>query len=387
MVSEENNLQSVRQSLPQYVDGTQHTVFQILALYQFKHDSPSLPLTQKGLLPYGSTIPGPRRLLKIGPIRDGRFDRLVPLRRCPMSQAPALAAATLMLLLPGCALFQLRGEASKSDSSPREWFGNKAKVDVGPTLNTARLEASIVTKPANDERIRQHVWLELDESGLMAPERRQRLNQSGFRVAVASGTAPWALQSLAREALAALRSTEGQASPDLQMNDQFSAMGPTFSVMQNSRSLIEVQSQLDSSLLPLKELPELAILRDQSGLRCVMEVSVTELTEDMVELNVLPQIHIGANTTRLSVSGSTEQLPVRQNIVPLYYQQFTVRLHTGDIVVIGQQRSEAWNSGRLFFEPLSGSVATERLLMIRLVGVDQMKGQSDSSFRLGAYDK
>ena len=304
-----------------------------------------------------------------------------------MSQAPALAAATFILLLPGCALFQLPGEASKSDSSPREWFGNKAKVDVGPTLNTARLEASIVTKPANDERIRQHVWLELDESGLMAPERRQRLNQSGFRVAVASGTAPWALQSLARESLAALRSTEGQASPDLQMNDQFSAMGPTFSVMQNSRSLIEVQSQLDSSLLPLKELPELAILRDQSGLRCVMEVSVTELTEDMVELNVLPQIHIGANTTRLSVSGSTEQLPVRQNIVPLYDQQFTVRLHTGDIVVIGQQRSEAWNSGRLFFEPLSGSVATERLLMIRLVGVDQMKGQNDSSFRLGAYDK
>ena len=292
-----------------------------------------------------------------------------------------------MLLLPGCALFQLSGDAAQSMSSPREWFGNKAKVDDGPTLNTARLEASIVTRPANDERIRQHVWLELDESGLMAPDRRQRLNQSGFRVAVASGTAPWALQSLAREALAALRSTEGQASPDLQMNDQFSAMGPTFNVMQNSKSLIEVQSQLDSSILPLNELPALAVLRDQSGLRCVMEVSVKELTNDMVLLSVLPQIHIGANTTRFSISGSTEQLPVRQNIVPLYDQQFTVRLHTGDTVVIGQQRSETWNSGRLFFEPLSGSAATERLLMIRLTGVDQMKGQSDSSFRLDAYDK
>ena len=292
-----------------------------------------------------------------------------------------------MLLLPGCALFQLPGAASKSISSPREWFGSKAKVEDGPILNTARLEASIVTRPANDERIRKHVWLELDESGLMAPDRRQRLNQSGFRVAVASGTTPWALQSLAREALTALRSTEGQASPNLQMNDQLGAMGPTFNVMQNSKSLIEVQSQLDSSTLPLKELPELAVLRDQSGLRCVMEVSVKELTDDMVLLSVLPQIHIGANTARLSISGSMEQLPVRQNIVPLYDQQFTVRLHTGDIVVIGQQRSETWNSGRLFFEPLSGSAATERLLMIRLAGVDQMKGQSDSSFRLGAYDK
>jgi len=304
-----------------------------------------------------------------------------------MQQATALAAATLILLLPGCALFQLPGVASKNVDSPREWFGNKAKVDNGPTLNTARLEASIVTRPANDELIRRDVWLELDESGLMPPDRRQRLNRSGFRVAVAGGTAPWPLQSLAREALAALRSTEGQASPDSHMNDQFSAMGPAFSVMQNSRSLIEVQSQLDSSLLPLKELPELAILRDQSGLRCVMEVSVKELTNEMVLLSVLPQIHIGANTTRLSISGSMEQLPVRQNIVPLYDQQFTVRLHTGDIVVIGQQRSETWNSGRLFFEPLSGSAATERLLMIRLAGVDQMKGQSDSSFRLGAYDK
>ena len=78
--------------------------------------------------------------------------------------------------------------------------------------------------------------------------------------------------------------------------------------MQNSKSLIEVQSQLDSSMLPLNELPELAALRDQSGLRCVMEVSVKELTDDMVLLSVLPQIHVGANTTRFSISGSMEQL-------------------------------------------------------------------------------
>lgn len=304
-----------------------------------------------------------------------------------MSHAPALAAATLMLLLPGCALFPANGEVSKSVAATQDWLGTTAEADDGPTLKSARLEASIVTRPAHDERIRQHVWLELDESGLMAPDRRQRLNRSGFRVAVASGTTPWALQSLAREALAALRSTEGQASSNSPVNDRFAAMGPTFSVLENSKSLIEVQSQLDSAMLPLKELPELTVLRDQSGLRCVMEVSVKELTEDTVLLSVLPQIHIGANTTRFSISGAMEQLPVRQNIVPLYDQQFTVRLHTGDIVVIGQQRSETWNSGRLFFEPLTGSAATERLMMIRLAGIDQLKGKSDPSFRLGAYDK
>ncbi len=292
-----------------------------------------------------------------------------------------------MLLLPGCALFHSKGDAPDNCGTARELFSRSDEKHEGPVLNTARLEASIVVRPANDAGIRKDVWTELDESGLMAPDRRQRLNQHGFRVAVSSGNAPWDLQVLAREAYAATQSTEGQASLSTNLSDQLGPMGPSFSVMQNGKSLIEVQSQLDTSMLPVKELPELAAVRDQCDLRCVFEVSVKELSDDIVLLSVLPQIHHGANTTRFSVSGSIEQLPVRQNIVPLYDQQFTVRLHTGDIVVIGQQRSDAWNSGRLFFEPVTGSAATERLLMIRLAGIDQMKGQSDASFRLGAYDK
>jgi hypothetical protein len=271
-----------------------------------------------------------------------------------MSHAQAFAATTFMLLLSGCALFHAEGQSEKDIISPRVPFGKSSESHDGPTLNAARLEASIVVRPAADESIRTHVWMQLDESGLMAPDRRQRLNQHGFRVAVSSGAAPWELQSLAREAQSATQSTDGPVPLNMKMSDQIGAMGPTFCVMQNCKSLIEVQSQLDASILPLKELPELAAVRDQTGLRCVLEVSVKELTDDMVLLSVLPQIHHGAMTTRFSVSGASEQLPVRQNIVPLYDQQFTVRLHTGDIVVIGQQRSDSWNSGRLFFEPVSG---------------------------------
>ena len=320
-------------------------------------------------------------------IRDSNLTTLSPCEDVPMSHAPAFAAATLMLLLSGCALFHTKGERSDTRTTARELFARSEEKHDGPVLNTARLEASIVVRPSNDECVRKRVWTELDESGLMAPDRRQRLNQHGFRVAVSSGNAPWDLQVLAREAYAATQSTEGQSPLSTSLSDQLGPMGPSFNVMQNGKSLIEVQSQLDTSLLPIKELPELAAVRDQSDLRCVFEVSVKEISEDIVLLSILPQIHHGARTTRFSVSGATEQLPVRQNIVPLYDQQFTVRMHTGDIVVIGQQRSDTWNSGRLFFEPLSGSAATERLLMIRLAGIDQMKGQSDLSFRLGAYDK
>ncbi len=332
-------------------------------------------------------IPDARRLLNSVHIHDSNLTTLSLCKDVPMSHAPAFAAATLMLLLQGCALFHAKGDSTDNRGIARELFAKSDEKHDGPVLNTARLEASIVVRPANDERVRKEVWMDLDECGLMAPDRRQSLNQHGFRVAVSGGTASWSLQSLAREAYAATQSTEGQASLSTNLSEQVGPMGPSFSVMQNGKSLIEVQSQLDASLLPLKQLPELAAVGDQSGLRCVMEVSVKELSDDMVLLSVLPQIHHGANTTRFSVSGATEQLPVRQNIVPLYDQQFTVRLHTGDIVVIGQHRSDEWNSGRLFFEPLTGSAATERLLMIRLAGIDQMKGQSDSSFRLNAYDK
>ena len=366
-----------RQFLPKRENRTWRTVSQTSQDYQFIQISTCPQLTKTVRLLYGSRA-------FCSWTANGLI--LHEHENVEMSHAPVLAAAALMLLLSGCALFEANKDASSKGVEKQEWFGKNKETDTGLTLNTARLEATIVTRPANDERIRKHAWMELDECGLMRHDQRQHLNQTGFRVAVASGTAPWALESLAREAITATRSTDGQAMQQ-SSNDKFSGLGPAFNVMLNSKSVIEVQSQLDASLLQLNEIPELASLRDQSGLRCIMEVSVKELTNDMALLSVLPQIHSGTRTSRLSVSGSTEQLPVRQNILPLYDQQFTVRLHSGDMVVIGQQRSESWNSGRLFFEPYSGSMATERLLLIRLAGVDQMKGQSDSTFRLGAYDK
>lgn len=150
---------------------------------------------------------------------------------------------------------------------------------------------------------------------------------------------------------------------------------------------ISEQSQLDGRTLPLKQLPELATTRDHTGLRCVVELSVKELNDDWVLLNVLPQIHTGAATTRLSITGASEQLPVRQNVISLYEHQFTVKLLAGEIAVIGRNESSEWNLGRLFFQPEAGSSGSEKLLMIRMVGVDRLKGKSDPSFRLDAYEQ
>ncbi len=303
-----------------------------------------------------------------------------------MSVHRAWFVATILSLLPGCALFVADGKTTRSPAPLFPWFKGKdvAETDNALVLKMARLEASIISRPVNDAKIRRYVWEELDESGPMAPDVRQKLNDCGFRIGVAGSTTPWALQSLAREAVLARRSDNEQNLMDSGMQ---TSVGPSFSLMVNGRSLLEVQSQLDGSMLPLNQIPELTAVRDRTGLRCVMEVSVRELTEDWVLLNVIPQIHTGSATTRLSVSGTSEQLPVRQNIIPFYDQQFTVKLLAGEIAVIGRQESAQYNLGKLFFQPDSGSSGSEKLLIIRMAGIDRLKGKSDTSFRLDTYDK
>ena len=122
-------------------------------------------------------------------------------------------------------------------------------------------------------------------------------------------------------------------------------------------------------------------------MKCVFEVSVKELNEDWVLLNVLPQIHAGTETARLSIQGANDQLPVRQNVMPIYDQQFSVKLLTGEVAVIGYQESTDWNLGRLFFLPDTSSAGSENLLMIRMAGIEELKGQSDPSFRLNSFGR
>lgn len=292
----------------------------------------------------------------------------------------------MLLLLPGCALFTAENSAQSGLSSGLPWSKRKSasEAEDGPTLSMVRLEASIVRRPVNDARVRRHVWEELDESGLMSPDVRQRLNENGFRVGVAGSTAPWALQSLAQEAVAANRPSDLR---QIAGTENQVSVGPAFSLMLEGKSLLEVQGPLDSSKLPLSQIPQLSALRDRSNMKCVFEVTVKELNEDWVLLNVLPQIHAGTETARLSVQGANDQLPVRQNVMPIYDHQFTVKLLTGEVAVIGYHESSEWNLGRLFFLPDTSSASSENLLMIRMAGIEELKGQSDPSFRLNSFGR
>lgn len=272
---------------------------------------------------------------------------------------------------------------AKSDASNQS---SSTASGVSITLKMARLEASIATRPANDVLQRRLVWEELDESGLMAPTARQRLNSDGFRLGVAGSTTPWAVQSLARDAMTVSRSDGEAGVPSQQLHFSGNTpLGPSFTLMPNGKSFLELQSDLDEARLPLDRIPQLAALRDRESLKCVFEVSVKELSDDWVILNVLPMIYTGSTTQRFTVQKGAESLPVRQNVVRLFDQQFTVKMLSGEVAVIGRYEASedgAWTLGDLFFHPDGSTGGPERLLMIRMAGVEHVKGQSDPGFRL-----
>ncbi|MCA9063780.1 MAG: hypothetical protein KDA96_11995 [Planctomycetaceae bacterium] len=295
----------------------------------------------------------------------------------------ACISATAMLTVCGCALFE-----TPTDGRFRlPWASEEAVDPTVAVLPMARLETLLVARPTQDIRIRKLAWQELDESGVMAPERRRRLNDAGLRVGVAGGTVPWALQSLVRDEQEN-HSTTGPLSSrrDLSASPQ-AFMGPEFSILEGGRTIIDLQSGIDARHLPIDQIPELEGLRSRENLRCVFEVTAKELNDGWVLLSFLPQIHFGQAGIRFSVQGSMDQLPVRQDVMPLYDLQFSIKLHRGDTAVIGRMESPDWNLARLYFQPgQEDRTSQEKLLMVRLVEIDEVRGQRQTNVLMDFRD-
>jgi len=294
----------------------------------------------------------------------------MPYLAMPNHHSRLIFAAAATLVMCGCAIF-----APDSEKTERQfpWSRSEEADDHTVYRMAAGIEAGIIRRPRNDVRIRKLVWDHLDESGLMAPEARQLLNKNGFRVGVAGSSSPWALQSLVREAT---QSARGESATESAGTESSPSVGPRFTVMQGGTSRLELQPFVNVSAVPVDQIPELASIRDLSNLRCVIELTVEEVDSEWVMLKLLPQLHVGARTARLSVGVSGEQLPVRQRVVPLYEQQCQIRLHQGEVAVIGLQSPDEWTSGRLFFAPDDSAGGHESLLLIRLAGIDGLKGHS-----------
>jgi len=289
----------------------------------------------------------------------------------------------LLSLLPGvgCALMGVDTDDAFSAGKPVSADQLAEFRDDAPVRTILRLNTSNVTTLATDQRIRSLIWEELDESGLMSPEDRRRLNQSGLRVGVAGSTLPWALSSLLRGE----RVQNTSLPDDSRKVDGSTVFGTQLVLPQGSSSLIQIPSPGDSLQIPAGHIAGLKHGAELQNARCMFHVSTTEIGDGWVVIRFLPQIHYGEMSVRYSVAESREHLPVRQKIQPLYEQQFELKLHTGETAVIGYQKQDDWSVGQLLFQRESLSSLNEQVVTIELAAVEAVQGQKSVTVNYSKY--
>lgn len=301
-----------------------------------------------------------------------------------MNQRLQQLLALSLLSAAGCALFRAEDHDLLSSQSALKPDQVAEFQDQLPVRNVVRLETSITSASAADKRIRTLVWEELDESGLMSPEDRRRLNQSGIRVGVSGGALPWALESLRRGEHSDLTTSQVTVAPG-NTGSSSTAFGSHIAIPEGSSSMIELPTDGATLTIPAGEIAGMKHGRDLQDARCLIELTPVEHGHGWVVIRFLPQIHHGAVTTRYDITPGAPQMPVRQKIQPLYEQQFELKLHTNETVVIGHMEQDEWTVGRLLFQSESLTSRTERLISFQLTELEKVTGQKSLNISYSKY--
>ena len=128
-------------------------------------------------------------------------------------------------------------------------------------------------------------------------------------------------------------------------------------------------------MIPPVELPGFNSGRDLKNAKCVLQITPVEHGPGWVVIRVLPKIQHGSTSVRYNMTDQGEQMPTRQNETALYEQQFELKVHENETVVIGHLKSDKWTLGRLQFQSESLTSVSERLIAFRLNKITQVVGQ------------
>ncbi|MEP3481429.1 MAG: hypothetical protein ABJZ55_19460 [Fuerstiella sp.] len=258
-------------------------------------------------------------------------------------------------LLCGCTLFAPRESELPS-------FGSRKpaaeSTDNAPIRHVVRLQTATVTSRPSEARLRSLIWEELDESGPLPPEDRIRLNQSGIRVGVSGGTLPWALHGLMPQSASSS-----------------SGSGTGLVILEGNQSRIELPLKEDQIVIPPGQLAGLNKGGELGEAGCGFQVEPMEYADSWVVLKIVPELRYGAMTSRYSFNDDGGQVEKRQKLHPLYEQQFEVKLHVGESIVIGYHDNEDWTVGQMLMQSEQLTTVFENLVVLQLTGVESVKGE------------
>jgi len=93
----------------------------------------------------------------------------------------------------------------------------------------------------------------------------------------------------------------------------------------------------------------------------------------------------GRESMRLTVTAGDDQLRMRQRIIPLFEQQFELRLHPDDSVIVGYNEQDDWTVGKFFFQSTSVTSPRQHLLVLRLSEIETIEGRRSLQVHRGKY--
>ena len=289
-----------------------------------------------------------------------------------------LCVLLLFVCVSGCAHFKSDAEnqlqariekehSNKHDDAPRRI----------PVKRIVRLISSVIDQPVSEDRVRQAVWRQMCESVLQRPQSRRLLNQNGFRVGVSQPPYPWALNTLlSRSQEQHRRKRFGDGSSAGQIYFPASGeVGTPIIIPEGRDSLLEVRRGSGAEIPIDAAVPGLTGIDAGDQIQCVLRIKSIENGDGWTLLQFLPQLQFGSETIRLTVKNGQEHLPVRQKCVPLFEQQFEIKLRKDDVIVLGYNPCKEWTTGRFFFQSDSLNGSRENLLVLRVSELEDVEGR------------
>lgn len=220
-----------------------------------------------------------------------------------------------------------------------------------------QLQIVFVDRPADDPLLMQTLWRQVDQVGASTPETRAMLSRNGFRLGLAGGQPPPALQTLLG-LTTEIASKPGVDDPRMMHGRQL-ALTPGQDA--------EVLLHQDLTDFPIRY--RLANQEDEVSYlqaRCLFRIKPVRLNEGWVRVEFTPEVQHGQHQLRRAATDDGWALRGGQLTDSRQSLGFSVTLNTGEFAAIGCDGQTGDTPGRAFFSATKDGRAIQRLLVVRL---------------------
>jgi hypothetical protein len=229
-------------------------------------------------------------------------------------------------------------------TQPGEWL-RSLRPNAGPQGDdVVILQVSVIEQLVGDRSVNRDLWTSIDE-GAVTLDRRAVLEDNGFRVAVAGGSASETLNDL-------LKSKRSNPDP----HQIQTRAGTTKTLLVGGlRPACEFQLNLDGELTPT----------EFKQAQCAMTVTPTLAADGRIVLMFVPQVQHGVPKLLTHDEHGDFVLQGRRPAEPFTSLSFEVTLGGQDYVIVGTWAEKDSTLGHCCFVTPDGPKPTQRLLVIR----------------------